>query len=298
MVSRLDLDGTYSPFGLVSKILDAEPNLKIPVPIEDLAYELDISEIQTLKTEGFEGGLLTDEIRSFGAILVKGGVIEQRRRFTIGHELGHFLIVHHRAPDDANKFLCDRKAFRQWDMKTQNKYNKIEAEANQFASLLLMPPPHLRKIINNKKYNTLSTVLEIHEKFFVSKEAAARAYAEYNENVAVVICKDNKFVRSYRNRNFPWINLRPGDAIPEVSDLYKISKIGEKSFMDETPAEYWIDTEAGKRIPKMFEQVMLQSNRFAMILLSIVLTSEEDFDPLENMTAKERFRYQQDRWHN
>jgi hypothetical protein len=69
-VTRLDLDGTGSPFGLVSKILKIESDLKIPVPIIELAQQLDIDRIETLETEAFEGGLLTDEGRSTGIILV------------------------------------------------------------------------------------------------------------------------------------------------------------------------------------------------------------------------------------
>jgi hypothetical protein len=41
-VTRLDLDGTGSPMGLVTKILQTEKTLPIPVPIEELALQLDI----------------------------------------------------------------------------------------------------------------------------------------------------------------------------------------------------------------------------------------------------------------
>jgi hypothetical protein len=44
-VTRLDLDGTGSPVGLVTRILKIEKDLPIPVPIEELARQLDIEEI-------------------------------------------------------------------------------------------------------------------------------------------------------------------------------------------------------------------------------------------------------------
>ena len=50
-VTRLDLDRTGSPEGLVSKILKAEPSLSYPVPIEDIAAALDIKEIAELETK-------------------------------------------------------------------------------------------------------------------------------------------------------------------------------------------------------------------------------------------------------
>lgn len=290
MVSRLDLDGTYSPMGLVTKILQAEPNLKIPVPIEALAKELDIAEIRTLKTDGFEGGLVTDTARSNGGILVKAGVTRQRRRFTIGHELCHFLIPFHK-PAKPGQFLCDRAAMNQWDLKEQKAALKMEAEANRFSALLLMPPPHLKRIINGKRYPSLNTVLEIHEHFDVSKDAAARAYAEYNsESVAIVVARDGKYLRAYRNRKFPWIALTRGDSIPSASRLYTYGDTGRPSDSDPTAAEHWINTEYGAPVPAMYEQILFQASGFAMIQLKVLQTSDEDFDPDEDLTAKQRLR--------
>jgi hypothetical protein len=57
----MDLDGPTSPSALVAKILNAEPELTAPIPIEDLALQLDIVEIRDLTTDGFVGGLITDE---------------------------------------------------------------------------------------------------------------------------------------------------------------------------------------------------------------------------------------------
>lgn len=296
MVTRLDLDGTYSPSGLVTKILKAEPSLKIPIPVEALAHQLDISEIQTLKTDGFEGGLITDENRTFGAILVKEGVHRQRRRFTIGHELGHFLNVHHK-PAQKDQFLCDRAAMRQWDVKTQKQAQKIEAEANRFAALLLMPPPMLRPVIDNKRYPSLQTVLEIHEHFDVSKEAAARAYAEYNpETIAVIIAKDGHYLRSYRKNRFPWITLKRGDPIPEISRLNDTAKLGGLTDSDPTSAEHWIETHYGQPVPTMYEQILIQRNGFSMIQLKVLQRDDDDYDPDENLTSKQRYQKQQERW--
>jgi Zn-dependent peptidase ImmA (M78 family) len=112
-VTRLDLDGTGSPMGLVTRILRIEKDLPIPVPIEQLARQLDIEDIAPLETEGFEGGLLTDENRSTGIILVNQAAGGGRRRFTIGHELGHFLILSHK-PVEVGKFLCSRKDMARW----------------------------------------------------------------------------------------------------------------------------------------------------------------------------------------
>lgn len=108
-LSRMDLDGkgAGSPEGLVTLILKAAPGLTVPVPIEDLARQLDIRDIQEFATEGFEGGLVTDTARSHGVILTRKSH-PFRRRFTVGHELGHFLIPTH-MPDATGRFLCSRE---------------------------------------------------------------------------------------------------------------------------------------------------------------------------------------------
>jgi Zn-dependent peptidase ImmA (M78 family) len=91
----------------------------------------------------FEGGLLTDRERSSGVILVKRGVSRQRHRFTLGHELGHFLMPSH-LPDTEGRFLCSQTDMLLLNQKEGDRRAKMEVEANRFSSLILMPPPALR----------------------------------------------------------------------------------------------------------------------------------------------------------
>ena len=148
-ISRMDLADKGSPEGIVMAILKAEPSLPVPVPIEELCRRLDIVEIQGLTTEGFEGGLLTDRERRSGIILVKNGMSRQRRRFTLGHELGHFLMPSH-VPGDTDRFLCSKSDMSLLNPKEGNRRAKMEVEANRFSSLILMPPPALRTEIGKK----------------------------------------------------------------------------------------------------------------------------------------------------
>jgi IrrE N-terminal-like domain len=148
-ITRLDLDGAGSPMALVTRILKVETGLKIPIPIEELAIQLDIAEINELETENFEGSLLTDEARQSGIILVNGKAQGGRRRFTIGHELGHFLIMAH-VPVNPGQFLCSRQDMNRWSAKENDRYARMEMEANQFAALLLMPPPMLRAYLKGR----------------------------------------------------------------------------------------------------------------------------------------------------
>lgn len=296
LVTRLDLDGAGSPAGLVTKILKSEPSLKIPVPIEELAHQLDIGDIKDIDADGFIGGLLTDDIRSFGFVLVKRGLDSRRRRFTIGHELGHFLLPFHK-PAKAGEFVCSSKDMKQWPEGDQARAIRMEAEANLFAALILMPPPHLRRLIASTGDPDLRHVLSVHETYDVSKEAAARSYAQYHDQkIAIVVVKDELVKRVYRNGGFPRLGVRSGQKVPRDSGLHHMHQEGGAiSRMRQISGEHWLETNWGERIPNTYEQVMLQSGGWAMILLWADVL-EDEFDPDENRTSKQRLAEREERW--
>ena len=84
-----------NPERLAAAIHDQLGLAKGPVPVAAIAAALDIVEIWTAATRGLEGALVTTEERSEGIIMVRAGATPQRRRFTVGHELGHFLNPGH-----------------------------------------------------------------------------------------------------------------------------------------------------------------------------------------------------------
>ena len=296
-ILRMDLADTGSPEGLVSLILKHEPNLPFPVPIEELALQLEIEEIAELQTEGFEGGLITDTVRSRGIILVRKGLNRARRRFTIGHELGHFLIANH-IPDKDGQFLCSREDLRALSAKEGNRRAKMEVEANRFSSLILMPPPKLRDAFKKHPSPSLEHVFELADRFDVSKEAMARAYAEYHtEALAFIVVKDEKVGRVYHNRKrFPFVVASRSKSVPRGSTFYRRDlQIGIPSEIESRLPDLWIDVTRGQRAPTLSEQVCLQKNGFALIMLWHE-SVEEDDEENEDMTTRDRWRAQQERY--
>lgn len=283
-ITRMDLDMTGSPMGLVTNILAAEPDLATPTPIEKLAAALDIQEIAELTTAGFEGGLITTEERTSGIILVNKNCTPTRRRFTIAHELGHFLLPTHK-PVQTGQFLCKRDDMSSWDQKDQDKYNRMEAEANQFASLILMPPPRLRLVLKRFGTPSISNILTIAEHFQVSPEAAARSYIEYHgDPLAFAITKGNIVIRSYKSREFPYITVRNGALIPAGSNVYRSQSSGALGC----DPLVWVD----QPVAYLSEQIHRQGE-YAMILLRANLADEQDLDEEEDMTSAERLKYRQ-----
>jgi hypothetical protein len=293
----MDLDGAGSPMALVAKILKAEPGLALPVPIEDLARQLDISEIRVMETDGFEGGLVTDLGRSEGFILVNARAGRARRRFTVGHELGHFLMTHH-SPKAGSGFECTRGDMRVWSGKETSPAVRMEVEANEFAALILMPPPMWRSAMAAYRDPDLRQVTELAAKFAVSKEAAARAYAQYHdEPLAIVVTQDGRVNRVYGNfAVFPRPCVRAGAPVPAGALLHRLPATpGTISAMVEARAEQWLESEWGKPLPALYEQVAIQREGFAMILLWAERAEEQD-DGEDERTSKERLRDRQAAW--
>lgn len=291
-ISRIDLADVGSPHGLVREILKIERDLPIPVPIEELALGLDIQSIQPLETDGFEGGLLTDTARSRGIVLVNEGSGLNRRRFTIGHELGHFLMASH-VPDQAGRFLCSRSDLSRLTAKEHDRRSRMEVEANQFSALLLIPPPHLRRLLATQREIGIDHIFQLSAAFQVSKEAMARAYVDYHdETLAIVFVKDGIVRLAYRSRDFPWIGARNGAQVPRTSLFHKAkAHAGGISSVCPCDADTWIDPPHGRPSSSLYEQVAFQSNGFAMILLSIEKAGEdEDHDEDEDRTAAQRYR--------
>jgi hypothetical protein len=295
----MDLDGkgSGSPEGLVMLILKAAPELRVPVPIEDLARQLDIEDIQEFDTEGFEGGLVTDTARSRGVILTRNSH-PFRRRFTIGHELGHFLIPTH-MPDIHGRFLCSREDMRLLSAAENDRRGRMEVEANRFSSLILMPPPLLRPYLKQRRDPDIQHMAELAELFQVSKQAMARAYALYNEHiVAFVFTKAGKVLFSVKHFKFPFIVAGAGAIVPQSSLLRGRVRPGAASDLSECVPDIWIDVTRGERAPTLYEQTLGQRDQFSIVMLWLEPAEEEDEDEDRDAdrTAKERFREWQRRY--
>jgi Zn-dependent peptidase ImmA (M78 family) len=296
-VGRMDLDGAGSPAALVTKILKAEPGLKAPIPIEELALQLDIKEIRLVAADGFEGGLITDAGRSEGFILVNQAAVRGRRRFTIGHELGHFLLTHHKPPPGG--FQCSRDDMRRFAANERDAYGRMEVEANQFSGLMLMPPPMVRRFMERFRDADLKHIMDVAAEYDVSKEVAARGYAQFHEQVvAMVVVKDGKILRTYSHPKFPRIAPAWGSPVPANTLFHRAGhQLNVASLIAEARAELWLESDWGKRMPELSEQVYPQQGGFALIMLWADLVDEDDeYDPDENRTSKQRLQDRQSRW--
>jgi hypothetical protein len=274
------------------KILKAESTLSIPIPIEQLCRQLDISSIEYETLDGLEGCLVTNSERESGIILVKKTSHRFRQRFTIGHELGRFLIPSH-IPGLEGRFLCSQEDMLLQHAKEQDKRARMEVEANRFSSLILILPPFLRPRLKGDP--NLKQLTELALEFEVSKEAMARAYsANHHEMLAFIVTENGIVRRIYKHFKFPYVAVDIGKVALGGSLVSRNASMGRgiREITEGLP-DNWINVERGQPAPKLYEQVMKQRDNFAMTILWIENEGEnddEDFDREENLTSKQRYR--------
>jgi hypothetical protein len=277
VINRIDLADFGSPERIVQGIFACEPQLPIPVPVDELALQLDIIGIEPLETDGFQGGLLTDACKADGIILVSQASSQRRRRFTIGHELGHFLIPTH-LPRDENGFLCSFDDMQRANARAGDRAAEMEVEGNRFAALLLMPTQLFRRDVHRRAGADLEHVLELADRYDTSREATVRRYVDLHDDpCAAIVSHKGRVLRFYRSKEFPFIEVCPGDPLPRQCRTACLDKpVGTVSDWDEVDAAQWLPSGRGRRLPALYEQALIQRDGYRLTLLTADAADEDE----------------------
>jgi Zn-dependent peptidase ImmA (M78 family) len=177
-------------------------------------------------------------------ILYYPDVITPRVRFSIGHELGHFYIPEHRnlllagnSHNSKSGFISDKR---------------LEREADEFASYLLVPQSYLEKLIRQKRFFTLKDLLGFSNEFQVSATAMAIRYINMTpEPCAIILSQDGQQKFYWPSdemdyRGFKWRGCKsipPNSATIEATKNQGIEKIFEKS----TDSSVWFSNRKCER---------------------------------------------------
>ena len=118
------------------KLLDDYGTFKAPVPVKKIASFLNAEIREQNGPADISGFLLRERQKSSAIIGVNAKHHPNRRRFTIAHEIGHFLLHDHEDlhVDRNDSFLVMKR-----DEKSSTGESHVEREANLFAAELLMP---------------------------------------------------------------------------------------------------------------------------------------------------------------
>lgn len=125
-----------------------------------------------------------DDAAEWG-IFYDGSTRHERRRFTIAHELGHFVLHRDRQTD----FNCDKTSV----FSGSETMAAIEREANVFASNLLMPGDVFGKCIDGAHID-LHLLSGLAKQFEVSFEALCIRFIQHTNQRAILVCWDNGYL--------------------------------------------------------------------------------------------------------
>ena len=154
---------------------------------------------------------------------------EQKQRFTLAHEIGH--LVMHKGIDIHN----DNDATMSW-FNTKEKqaiHSKIESEANEFASELLMPSKLFIEKQKNKKFSP-QLLRDLADYFKTSLTSVAFKYLQLgNHPICLFHSYNGKVTYWKRPDEFPHFILdRTKLSVPEdsvASEFYQEGKIYSKN---------------------------------------------------------------------
>jgi hypothetical protein len=275
-LDRIELDDAGSNPQAIATAIHRQLGTVIgPVPVHEIATALDIVEIRAEPLSSFEGALVTTPERGQGSILVNARAGYPRQRFTVGHELGHFLNPWHR-PTSEHGFECSQQDMRIHSAVDRDRHQRQEAEANAFAIELLAPVTIIAPYLAGAP--DLQHVLAMSEDLWISKAAAARRYiSQHHDCLALVFSHQGRFEYTDRNPDFPWIDLCEGQPLPQLPTAPNNSTA---SGIEEGESLDWFDR---PKTGELLVQTLYQQDDYAITLLQLDNGSDdEDADTQED----------------
>jgi Zn-dependent peptidase ImmA (M78 family) len=164
-------------------------------------------------------------IKGVNSIITVNSDIEYapKKRFVLAHELGHLLL--HK--EDCISFSDDYRTL------DAMKNGKQEAEANDFATELLMPTFCFLELIFQKKF-TPDLLRDLSEKFNTSLTSVVYRYLEIGHHpICIFYSKDGKVIYWKKSLKFPhYIGERNGLSVPSDSvanEFYQYGRVYSKA---------------------------------------------------------------------
>jgi Zn-dependent peptidase ImmA (M78 family) len=143
--------------------------ISLPIRIEEVAQLLGLKVLPYPLENEVSGILIIED--SIGTIGYNQNESRVRRRFTIAHELGHYLLH----SEESNLFVDKnfKVMFRTTSSPEEEHKIRLEREANTFAAAILMPDDLVNKEVENMEFDLGSeeSIKELAKRFDVSTTA-------------------------------------------------------------------------------------------------------------------------------
>jgi len=255
----------------------------LPLPLADLAALAGIEEIREHETDAFEGALVANPEKTRGAVLLRRGMTPGRARFTLGHELCHFISPYHQG--EGGRFECVTRGLnarrddgRSWDTRPQEE--RIEIEANEFSHTLLVPMPEFREERQNFSGCDVEHIVKLADTFGVSKEMMAGIYINNSpEKMGVITSHNGRAKRFILPKEFPYLGMKKDMPLPQNSfarAYLSNAVVGKSSELEQVRTDIWLDRRGN--VTGLYEQTLAQQQGWAMTMLLVEEAEESEDD--------------------
>ena len=244
----------------------------------NVAPEAPIGELQARELKGFEGGLFWLKERKVWALLYHPHPdLPGRSNFTVAHEFGHYVL--HRKLQEA--FQCSQSAT------LGITGARIEREADQFASYLLMPIDDYTQQVRGRRI-TLDLLGECADRYGVSLTAAILKWLEFTDQPAVAVMGREGMLHWWKAsgsaKKYTFGTLQEGMELPSGSLAVRADKV-----LSTTDYRSGVDHPEGVwpiRLP--VREMVVLSDRYDMSISLLILDTpgvEHPDAPDEDMTT-------------
>jgi len=250
---------------------------KFPVDVDQLAlgaaeifhWTDPITKIEKANIPNFEGALSSNDDRTKWIIAYNDSILSQGRiRFTKAHELGHYILHRHQREE----FFCNKD-----DMLNWSDDENIEAQADLFASYLLMPLNDFRQQIDGEI--NLGSLGHCADRYGVSLTAAILKWLSYTSVKAILIMSNDGFMNWASSSNSAvksggFFKTR-SNTIPiprnslAANDEIKLDRIGQK-----IPTKVWFPH---ADLDTHILEMKIYSNQYDCTLSLLILPKYDDF---------------------
>jgi hypothetical protein len=216
--------------------------------------------IREVPAKGFDGALIRSKAGQKGIIAVKASIREaSRKRFTIAHEIGHFIIPHHRNLGN----VCEERKIESFE----RNLNRPEIEANEFAAELLLPSGALRKRFNLAEFS-IAQISAVAAEFGTSLTATTRSFLMLTDLPCAMVWsvadRARWFVRSESFRFFlPLAELPASDSF--AARIFRGD--AAPTELAPVPPDLWLERQAAEHVDTLLEHSISLPNYNAVLTL-------------------------------
>lgn len=212
------------------------------IDIVDFAFRFGIKCKAVQAPPGFYGMLIKSINLPFPLIVFNYNHHSHVQRFTIAHELSHFLLPVHN--EKLHECYIDQLIYLS-DFSGEMNY---EAEANELAAWMLMPDDNVLKYLE-QGINGWETIRELQDIFDVSLIAMARKVVDVSPKPIAIIrlirrgdSAQINFARGSMIDDFPYWSLRRNGVVHRNSSVMEIVG-GEETAEKQVPLLLWCEPE-------------------------------------------------------